>query len=175
MHARGDQAGDVRHVDHRSAPTSSAIAAKAREVEHARIGRAAGDDQLRLDARWPAPRPRRSRSAGRAAHAVADRPRSTCPRSSRRAVGQMAAVGERMPRRCRRAAAAPGTRRCSPAPRCAAGRWRGAAEQLLGAVDRQLLGDVDEFAAAVVAPARIALGVLVGQHVPCAAITAGLV
>ena len=37
------------------------------------------------------------------------------------------------------------------------------AEQLLDAVDRQLLGDVDEFAAAVVALARIAFGVLVGQ------------
>ena len=37
------------------------------------------------------------------------------------------------------------------------------AEQLLHAVDRQLLGDVDELAAAVVALAGIALGVLVGQ------------
>ena len=39
-----------------------------------------------------------------------------------------------------------------------------AAEQLLGALDRQRLGDVDELAAAVVAPARIALGIFVGQH-----------
>ena len=38
------------------------------------------------------------------------------------------------------------------------------AEQLLAAFDRQLLGDVDVFAAAVVALARIAFGVLVGQH-----------
>ena len=37
------------------------------------------------------------------------------------------------------------------------------AEQLLHAVDRQLLGHVDELAAAVVALARIALGVLVGE------------
>ena len=37
-------------------------------------------------------------------------------------------------------------------------------EQLLGAVDRQLLGDVDVLAAAVVAAPGIALGVLVGQH-----------
>ena len=37
------------------------------------------------------------------------------------------------------------------------------AEQLLGAVDGQLLRDVDELAAAVVALARVALGVLVGQ------------
>ena len=38
------------------------------------------------------------------------------------------------------------------------------AEQRLGPVDRELLGDVDVLAAAVVALARIALGVLVGQH-----------
>ena len=38
------------------------------------------------------------------------------------------------------------------------------AEQLLGPRDRQRLGDVDELAAAVVALARIPLGVLVGQH-----------
>jgi hypothetical protein len=37
-------------------------------------------------------------------------------------------------------------------------------EQLLGAIDRELFGDVDEFAAAVVALARIAFRVLVGQH-----------
>ena len=39
-----------------------------------------------------------------------------------------------------------------------------AAEQLLGALDREALGDVDVFATAVVAPPGIALGVLVGQH-----------
>ena len=38
------------------------------------------------------------------------------------------------------------------------------AEQRLRAVDRELLDDVDVLAAAVVALARIALGVLVGQH-----------
>ena len=38
------------------------------------------------------------------------------------------------------------------------------AEQLLGALDRQRLGDVDEFAAAVIAVARIAFGIFVGHH-----------
>ena len=38
------------------------------------------------------------------------------------------------------------------------------AEQLLRPLDRQRLGDVDELAAAVVALARIALGVFVGHH-----------
>ena len=38
------------------------------------------------------------------------------------------------------------------------------AEQALGPVDRQLLGDVDVLAAAVVAAPGVALGVLVGEH-----------
>ena len=38
------------------------------------------------------------------------------------------------------------------------------AEEFLGAVDGELLGDVDEFATAVVALARITFGVLVGEH-----------
>ena len=38
------------------------------------------------------------------------------------------------------------------------------AEERLGPIDRQLLGDVDLLAAAVVAAAGVALGVLVGQH-----------
>ena len=38
------------------------------------------------------------------------------------------------------------------------------AEQFLGAIDRQCLGDVDPFATAIVARARIALGVFVGHH-----------
>ncbi len=37
------------------------------------------------------------------------------------------------------------------------------AEQFFRAVDRDLLGNVDEFAAAVVAPSRVAFGVLVGE------------
>jgi hypothetical protein len=48
------------------------------------------------------------------------------------------------------------------------------AEQLLAAVDRQLLGDVDVFAAAVVALARIAFGVLVGELAALRSITRGL-
>ena len=39
-----------------------------------------------------------------------------------------------------------------------------AVEQSAGALDRQILGDVDELAAAVVAPARIAFRVFVGHH-----------
>jgi hypothetical protein len=38
-----------------------------------------------------------------------------------------------------------------------------AAEQPLGPVDRELLGDIDVYAAAIVAPALLALGILIGQ------------
>ncbi len=39
-----------------------------------------------------------------------------------------------------------------------------AAEQAAGALDGERFGDVDELASAIVAPAGIALGVLVGHH-----------
>src|SRR5207244_6379292 len=39
-----------------------------------------------------------------------------------------------------------------------------ALKEPLGALDRQTLGGIDKKAAAVVAPARIAFGVFVGQH-----------
>ena len=49
------------------------------------------------------------------------------------------------------------------------------AEQFLGTLDGQRLDVVDVLAAAVVALARIALGVLVRQHAePCASMTRGL-
>ena len=99
------------------------------------------------------------------AHAVADRLEPLARDVGRRAVGEMAAGRER---HAQDGVARPQQREehrevgGRPAVRLDVGE--GAAEQPLGPVDRQLLGDVDEFAAAVVAPARIALGVLVGQH-----------
>ena len=49
-------------------------------------------------------------------------------------------------------------------PECGCTLAKLALEQLLGALDGQRLGLVDVLAAAVVAVARIALGVLVGEH-----------
>jgi hypothetical protein len=49
------------------------------------------------------------------------------------------------------------------------------AEQLLGAVDGQLFDFIHMLAAAVVALARVAFGVLVGQPLPWACITRWLV
>ena len=50
------------------------------------------------------------------------------------------------------------------APECGWTLAKLQSNSLLGPLDRQLLGDVDVLAAAVVAPAGIALGIFVGQH-----------
>ena len=54
-----------------------------------------------------------------------------------------------------------------------AGRWRIGAEELLDAVNGQLLDHVDVLATTVVALAWVAFGVLVGDWVTLASITAG--
>ncbi len=48
MHAAGDEAGDVRHVDHQRRADALGHRAHAREVDHARIRAGADDDHLRL-------------------------------------------------------------------------------------------------------------------------------
>ena len=47
VHARGDKAADVRHVDHQVRADGIGNSAKARKVDHARIGARPGDDELR--------------------------------------------------------------------------------------------------------------------------------
>ena len=49
MHAARDQTGEMRHVDHEIGADPIGDLAEALEVDDARIGRAAGNDQLRLD------------------------------------------------------------------------------------------------------------------------------
>ena len=49
VHARGDEAADVRHVDHQVRADGIGNSAKARKVDHARIGARPGDDELRSD------------------------------------------------------------------------------------------------------------------------------
>ena len=131
----------------------------------ARNGRAAGDDQLGLVL---------GRKLGDLvvvdpqvllAHAVLDRVEPLARLVGRRAVGQVAAGVE--------AHAQDGVagldQRLEHALVGLAARIRlhvgeAAAEQLLGPLDGQVLGDVDILAAAIVALARIAFGVFVGHH-----------
>ena len=100
-----------------------------------------------------------------AAHAVGDDLEPLARHVDRRAVGQVAAGGEV---EAHEGVAGLQQRQEHRLVRLAAGVrlhvGEVAAEQLLGALDRERLGDVDELAAAVVALARIALGVFVGQH-----------
>ena len=102
---------------------------------------------------------------GRPVDAVGHRLEPAAGHVDRRAVGQMAAGGEveahervaRLHQRQEHALIG-----LAAGIRLHVGE--AAVEQLAGALDRQLLGDVDELAAAVIAPARIALGVFVGHH-----------
>jgi hypothetical protein len=48
VQARRDEAGEVRHVDPQQRADLVGDLAEAREVELARVGRPAGDDDLRL-------------------------------------------------------------------------------------------------------------------------------
>ena len=48
MHAAGDEPGEMRHVDHQIGADRIGDLAEALEIPDARIGRAAGDDELRL-------------------------------------------------------------------------------------------------------------------------------
>ena len=48
VHARGDEAGDVRHVHHHRRADLVGDLAELREVEGARVGAGADDDDLRL-------------------------------------------------------------------------------------------------------------------------------
>ena len=46
MRAAGDQAGEMRHVDHQDGANRVGDLAEAPEIENARIGRPTGDDHL---------------------------------------------------------------------------------------------------------------------------------
>ena len=165
MHAAGDEAGEVRHVDHEIGADAVGDLAEALEVPEARIGRAAGDDQLRLHL-LHAPRDLiHVDQLVVLAHGVVLGLEPLAGDVDRRAVRQVTAGGEI---EAHEGVAGLQQRQEHRLVHLAAGVrlhvGEVAAEQLLRALDRQRLGDVDELAAAVVAVARIAFGVLVGHH-----------
>ena len=94
MHAAGDQAGEMRHVDHEIGADLVGDLAETREIPEARIGRAAGDDQLRA----VLARPRRHRvhveSWSSLRTPVMRRLEPFAGHVHRRAVRQVAAGGE---------------------------------------------------------------------------------
>ncbi|CEG07795.1 hypothetical protein BN961_01198 [Afipia felis] len=165
MHPTRHEACEVRHVHHEIRTDAVGDLAKALEVPRPRIGRAARDDELRLhflrllcdrihiDELILAP------------HGVVLRREPLARHVHRRTVGEMATRGkieahegiagleQRQEHRLVHLAAG---------VRLHVGEIR--AEQLLGALDRQRFHHVDPFAAAVIALARIAFRVLVGEH-----------
>ena len=161
----GHQAGEVRHVDMKERADLVRDLAEAREVDHARIGRAAGDDELGLVFPGEGLDLVEVDLAVLAAHAVLDRVEPLAREVRRRAVGQVTARGERHAENGV-AGLQQGEQDALIGLRARMGLdiGEGAVEELAGALDRQSFGDIDVLAAAVVAPARIALGILVGQH-----------
>ena len=165
MRAAGHQAGEMRHVHHQLGADAVGDLAEAAEIDDARIGRAAGDDHLRAML---------ARELGHlvhvdamvvAAHAVGHRLEPLARHVDRRAVAEMAAGGEVEAEE--RVAGLHQREERRDIGGCAGMRLhigKARAEQFLDALDRQRFGDVDELAAAVIAPARQPFGIFVGQH-----------
>ena len=152
------------HVDHQPGADRVGDLAEALPVPDARIGGAAGQDQLRLALVRLLLNGIHVEEMVVLAHAVGHDVEPLAAHVDRRAMRQVAArieveahegvarLQERQEHRLVHLAAGIGLH---------IGEIAG--KQLLGALDRQFLGDVDEFAAAIVALARIALGILVGH------------
>ena len=165
--ARRDQAREVGHVDEEERLDIVRDLPQPREVEHARVRRRAGDDE---------PRPILLREPLQLvvvehlvvlADPVRDEVVELAGEVHRRPVREMAALVER---ETEHGVARLEDRGVRGHVRLRAGVRLdvrvGRAEERLRAVDRELLGDVDPLAAAVVALAGQALRVLVGEPRP---------
>ena len=164
MQTRGDQAGDVRHVHHHGRPDVPRDLGEAVEVERAGVGARADDDDLRP---MLLRQPRHLVEVDgliALAEPVRDDLEQLAGEVHRRAVGEVAAEVE-----------AHGEQRVARLRQREVGRHVGlrpgvrldvgvlGAEELLRPIDGELLDLVHDLAAAVVALARVALGVLVGE------------
>ena len=165
MRPAGDQTGEMCHVDHQIRADAIGDRAEAGKIDGARIGAATGDDQPRpmlfglplhfveIDARVVG------------AYTIRHGVKPLARQIGRRTVRQMTAGGERHAED--RVAGLEQRQKHRLVRLCAGMRLhigKAATEQLLGALDRQPLCDIDEFAATVIAAAGIALGVFVGQQ-----------
>jgi hypothetical protein len=164
VNARGDQAGDVRHVDEQVGADLVGDGAHARPVDDLRIRRKTGDDHLRLVfERELLHVVVVDEAVG--VHAVLHRIEDLAGKIDLRAVGQMPAVGKR---HAEDRVAGIEQRKVDGLIRLRAGVRLHVRvvrlEQLLDAFDRQLFGYIHKFATAVVTLAGIAFGVLVRQH-----------
>ena len=160
-----DQARVVGHVDHQLRADLAGDLGKLAVRNLARIRARAGDDQLRLVLAGQRGDLIEVEPVRVARHAVADEVVQHAADVELHAVRQVSAVGQvEAQHRVARLERGEIDRRVRlrAAVRLHVGEL--GAEQLLRPVDGQLLDDVDELAAAVVALARIAFGVLVREH-----------
>ena len=165
MHSGGNQAGDMRHVDHHHRPDLIGDLPKGLKIDGAGVGAGADDDQLGLMF------PRQPfhfiviDGSGFLFDPIGNDIEKLAGEIDRRTVGQMPAVGQvHAEHRIARLT----DREIDRHVRLGAGMGLDVgmlgAEKLLGAVDRQLFGHIDELAAAVIALPGISLGVFVGQN-----------
>ena len=165
VHAGCDEAREVGHVHPQVRADLVGDLAEAGEVELTRIRRPAGDDDPGLVLDGEAVHLVHVDQTRLGVDAVGDDVVEAAREVDLHAVREVAALVERE--------AQDGVAR--PGDRVQHGRVRGGAgvglhvgelrtEQLLGARDRELLGHIDLFAAAVVAATGVSLGVLVGEH-----------
>ncbi|CDH43407.1 hypothetical protein BN874_120058 [Candidatus Contendobacter odensis Run_B_J11] len=159
------QSGNVRHIHEQIGANLISNRAKSRPVHDPRIGREAGDNHLGLAFQRQPFHLFVINLTGGFVQAVLHRPIQSPREIDLGTMGEMAAMSQ--------AHAQDGfTRIDQRHVNSGVGLRAGmrlyigviSLEQLLGAVDSQLLGDVHELAAAVVAFAWITFGVLVGQH-----------
>ena len=164
MRAAGDQAGDMRHVDHQPGPDRIGDLAEPLPVPDPGIGGAAGQDQLGLVLMRQPLDLLHVEQVVVAAHAVGDHLEPFAGHVDRRAMGQVTARVEVEPHE---GVARLQQRQEHRLVHLAAGIRLDVGEiagkQLLRPLDGEFLGDVDELAAAIVALARIALGIFVGH------------
>ena len=165
MHAGRDQARDVRHVGEDRRADAIGRLADAREIDHARVGAGADDDHLRLVLVGEAIELVVVDPLVLLAHAVRHDRVELAGEIQRVAVRQVAAVREvHAEHRVARLQQREVHRHVRLRARVRLDVGVVGAEERLRAGDRGPLGHVDELAAAVVALARIAFGVLVGHH-----------
>ncbi len=166
---RGDESGEVGHVDHQQGPHLIGDLPEAEEVELAGVGGPARQDQLGLALPGDPGDLIHVDQAALPVHLIGGHLIETSRDVEFHAMRQVTTVGEGEAHD-----GVPWLQQGVIDGGVGLGAGVGldvgvlGPEEGLGAVDGELLGDVHPLAAPVVAPAGVALGVLVGQHRPLA-------
>ena len=165
VQARGDETREVGHVDPELGADLVGDGAEGGEVELARVRRPAGDDHGRLDLERLRAHSIHVDEHRLGVDAVGRGVVDLAGEVEFHAVREVAAVGE-LEAEDRVAGRREGVQHGSTGRGARVGLHVGelSAEERLGPLDGEVLGDVDELAAAVVALAGVPLGVLVRQH-----------